>query len=409
MAGEGTLYQRKSGSKIYLIVSTGKKNSSGNYKRQWIDLQTTNKNIAKEKKKAILNDLEKKGRYDVPSKNLFSEWLDYWLNEFVKPKVKPKTFDDYEYIVRVHIKPKLGDYQLREITPELLLMFYNDKRSEKKLSPKKDTNGNYIASEKIISLRTLKKIQVTINASLEKAIAINKISENPNKYLDKIQYQSPEATFLNSDQIVEFLESIVNDRWYAAFVTDLGTGLRLGELIALTWDKIDLNNGIIEVSVTTTTIKNHNSVNNERKTSIITGTPKTEKSKRFVPMPDDVIEVLKKWKKNQTEEKLASKDYKNYDNHVFTWEDGRPVRADWLSSYFSKLIHKLGYNNITFHKLRHSYATMLLEAGEEMKVIQKNLGHSDLSTTSEIYTHVLEKMKVRAAKKLNGFTKRKTI
>jgi hypothetical protein len=169
--GEGILYHKKSNGKYYYIYYTGEKDEKGKPIRPWIDLETTDRKIAKEQVKNIRADLAKKGRYDPPSKDTFSEWLDFWLEEVKKPHskkgepLKNTTYDDYECQVRIHIKPKLGHYQLRDITPELLQQFYNSKQKETKLGFKKDEKGNRLPSTTPLSARTIQKIQMITRAS----------------------------------------------------------------------------------------------------------------------------------------------------------------------------------------------------------------------------------------------------
>jgi integrase len=419
MSGDGILFQRKSNNKCYFVYYTGEKDEYGKPDRKWVDLDTTDKGIAKDKIKIIRSTLVTTGCFYEPSKELFKDWLYFWLDEIKKPEITPKTYDDYEFIIRVHIVPELGAIQLRHLSSEQILKFYNQKRNEKRLSKKLDKDKKRtIYSDEPLSLRTLQKIQFIMNASLESARKMRKIPENPIDFLEKstkANYKAPEAPFMESDEVIQFLESVSSDRWSVAFITDLGTGLRLGELVGLKWNKVDLERGIVEIKETRQVVEDHSG--DGAKTKLITGKPKSEKSNRFLALPIDVVEVLKKWKKQQAEEKLklgkdykgdgAKHDLKQDQWFIFTWEDGRVIRPDYLSSHFKKLITQFGRPDMTFHKLRHSYASMLLDLGEEMKVIQENLGHAQVSTTSNIYTHILEKRKVRAVKRLDGFTQKK--
>ncbi len=403
--GDGILQQKKSNSKWYYVYYTGEKDEKGKYKRPWIDLETTDESIANDKMKLIQAEIITTGYYYAPSNQLFKEWLYFWLDEIKKPEIGEKTYEDYEYIIRVHIVPDLGLFRIKDLTPEIILKFYNKKRTAKRLSKKLGTDKKRIPSEETLSSRTPQKIQFIMNASLESARKMRKIPENPIDFLEKstkVNYKPPESTYMESAEILKFLDSISWDQWFAVFVTDLGSGLRLGEICGLKWAKVDLNRSMFDIKETRQIVKNYTEEGG--KTKIIKGTPKSEKSKRYIPLPVDVVETLKKWKRQQKEELFKFGIRQTEDTYVFTWEDGRPLRPDYLSGHFKKLIRKFDRPDMTFHKLRHSYATMLLELGEEMKTIQENLGHAQLSTTSNIYAHVLEKIKARAASKLNGFT-----
>ncbi|TCL65881.1 site-specific recombinase XerD [Hydrogenispora ethanolica] len=412
MAGDGTFYQRPSTGKCYFIYNTGEKDAKGRYVQKWVDLDTTDVEEAKNRIKLIRAELVQKGHYNPPSKDTFGGWLDFWLNEIKRPNskkgepLKPTTYDDYEYIIRFHIKPKLGQYQLRRITPELLQSFYNQKRKEKKLGFKKDEKGNRLPSEKPLSARTIQKIQMVVRASLNKAVAMKKIPESPDLYVDRVSYHRPNVKFLVTEQVADFLEKIRDDQWYPVYVTAFGTGARLGEIAALRWNDIDFRRSQIKIDESVTTVKTH--AEDGPKQRLNWGTTKTTASERIVPAPDDVIDVLKQWRTQQKEWYLArGKNKIDSEDFIFLWEDGHLARPEYLSKHFHKLTEKHGYTGITFHKQRHSFATMLLENGEEIKTIQELLGHDSSEITTDTYTHVAEELKQRARSRLTGFTKRK--
>jgi integrase len=124
---------------------------------------------------------------------------------------------------------------------------------------------------------------------------MRKLPENPNNVIDRIEYKRPKVKYLTSSQVADFLEKIRDEHWYAAFVTDLGTGLRISELVALKWQEhVDLERGIIRVQGGRVEVKTHEE--NGPKAITILQSPKSEKGFRIVPLPDDVIEVLKTWK-----------------------------------------------------------------------------------------------------------------
>jgi integrase len=430
---DGILYQRKSTQKCYFIYYTGKVDGNGKRERPWIDLETTDRTIAKEKIKQIRAELATKGKYIPPSKDTFGEWLDFWLDEIIKPKTidePTSTYDYYKSLIQVHIKPVLGETPLKDLRQEELLKFFNHLRTKKKLSQKKDTNGNFIPSDKRLSTRTIRGVQDIVVMALDKAIKMRKIKENPFDGIDRIAYQKDEVAYMTTEQVAEFLEKIKYDPWYPVYITDFGTGLRRSEIAALRWEKVDLEKKTIRVEKAK--VKLNTYAEEGPKTKLVVKGTKSKKGERTVPLPDDVVEVLKKWKETQIremwiweqkrlkekQEREAAPEKKSKRKHprppyqksgyVFTFEDGRPVTPDHLTKHFKKLLQKHGYEGFTFHKQRHSFASMLLESDEEMKTIQELLGDATLKVVSDIYTHVAENLKKRAVNKLSGFTKVKS-
>jgi integrase len=400
MNGQGSLIKR--GNTWTLVINIEKDLGTGKYKQKWVKLNASSKTEAEKERIKILAEIQEKG-FQEPSKQTYGEWLGFWLNEIAKPNIKPNTYDFYEYLIRIHIKPRLGNIPLKKLLPDHLLKFYNEKRQEKRLSRKKGEEGKY--TEIPLSLRTVRGMQIVNQIALDEAVKKWKILINPNDAIDVIKYKNPEAKYLTSDEVVTFLGKISEDRWFSAFIFELGSGLRAGELTVIKWDKLDLQKGKVSVVETATMI---NTYENKKKTKLNIQDPKSAKGFRTVPLPIDVIYELKRWKAKQIEEKIKlGPIYQNDLGYVFTWPDGRMVDPGYLSKHFKKLIRKYGFDgDITFHCLRHSYATMLIEKGEDLKVIQENLGHADLATTSGIYAHVLESMKEKAARKLDGFSGR---
>ena len=143
------------------------------------------------------------------------------------------------------------------------------------------------------------------------------------------------------------------------------------------------------------------------KTKLIVQPPKTEKAKRIVPLPVNVLQELKRIKRKQAELKLKLGQVYNDQDYVFCWEDGRIIDPGYLSKHFKKIISQCGYKGVTFHSLRHSYASALLAMGEHPKVVQELLGHAQISMTLDTYSHVAPEIKERAAAKIDDFLKMK--
>ncbi|MCI9976342.1 site-specific integrase [Clostridioides difficile] len=331
-------------------------------------------NTKKEAEKALreaLNEYENSGIVFEESNISVSDYLDFWYKEYVLLNCKYNTQESYRINIEKHIKPKLGVYKVKALTPAILQSFINKKYKEK------------------YSQNTLQVLKNILHRSLKSAVYPYKhIRENPMQYVSipkaKTKIESSKVKTITLDEFNQMLNIFPQDS-FQRIVLLIGfyTGMRRGEIIALTWDDINLDNKTITVKHTL--IKKKNGI-------FELSQPKTESSCRTIFTGDTLIRILKEHKLHQKKMKLKYGEFYFDSNWVCTKENGQQVNTHTLDTIV-KQIRKALNNDFHFHCLRHTHATLLLENGANIKDIQNRLGHSQLSTTMDTYSHVTEKMK----------------
>lgn len=383
--GEGSISKRKNG-RWMGRVTTGR-NEDGSLKRQTVYGKTKQEVI--EKTTRILNELHT-GTYIEASKITLGQWLDTWLWDYKKPSVRPNTFSAYEQNIRIHIKPEIGDILLKDLKPAMLQRFYNSKHDS--------TNDK---SKGKISAATIKKIHNIIHEAIEQAIKNELIDKNVSDRVQTPRLEKKDVRVFTLKEQKIFLEAIAPDRLGCAFILDMATGLRIGELLALRWKDIDLNKGVIRVNQSLGRIKVFDTID-QYHTELHFGELKTRSGRRSVPIPKNVVNSLKIHQEKQDVEKAACGNSYVDNDLVFCTEIGTPLEPRNLMRKFYAIIEKLQIPKANFHCLRHTFATRALEAGINPKVVQEMLGHANISMTLDTYSHVLPDTKRAAADKLNS-------
>ena len=198
----------------------------------------------------------------------------------------------------------------------------------------------------------------------------------------------------------QFIKAIKGHKYEMLFLTALNSGLRQGELLALTWSDIDFKNNIIKVNKNLSIVSE---VSKEGRGEYIfeIQTPKTKNGKRTVDIPELLTKQLKQYKTTQSKYRLRMGDLYENNNLVFCDAFGKYIARRDLLYIYKKILYENNIKSRKFHDLRHTYATRLFELGENPKTVQELLGHGSLSITLDTYTHVLDSMKGRAITKLN--------
>ncbi|KEH96120.1 tyrosine-type recombinase/integrase [Clostridium massiliodielmoense] len=312
------------------------------------------------------------------------QWFKTWLYEFRVNNLKPSSFERYDGIYRKYIlNSPIGEIKLSELRAKDIQTYYNNLHD----------NG--------ISSSVINTINGFLYTCLESALKQNYIYQNYCKLvtLPKIVKDDKFTVFTLQDQNI-FLNNIQGHKYEMAFILALGTGLRLGELLGLKWSDIDFDNNTLSVSraIKRTTIINKQG---ERKSQIIEQLPKTKTSIRTVPIPTNIIEKLKESKQKHSVIKKENEDLYNNTDYIFCDKLGNPLDPKRIPRNFKSVLKKAGLKDIKFHSLRHTYATRLFEAGVPIKTVQTLMGHSDITTTMNIYTHVMPEEKNKAAEKIN--------
>lgn len=319
------------------------------------------------------------------NKEFFGVFFKDWLYNTHMNNKKAATKERYDGIYRNYIDNSPIYYiKLKDLEPSDIQNYYNDLVSNGK-SISVINNIHKLISPCIryanISNRILK--------DFSKAIVLPKTSQNLSKSNDVIPF--------TLDEQLRFIEAIKSNDLEMLFITALDTGLRQGELFALTWNDIDLRNKIIYVNKTFKRVKNTDTGEYEN----IIQTPKTKKSIRAVPLPAHLIDKLKQYEIQQKELRIKVANLYEDNNLVFCNCFGRYLDSGNVLKKFKKILKENDIPVRKFHDLRHTYATRLFELGEDPKTVQVLLGHSNISITLDTYTHVLDSLKDNAISKLN--------
>lgn len=313
------------------------------------------------------------GTYSEPSKFTVAAWCDIWLSEYTK-HLKDRTRIEYGRTIKNYIVPNIGNIKLKSLRPHIIQTFINSID----LSPK-----------------TVKNIHGILHKVLEQARQIGYIHNNPASGTKLPRWTRKDVTPLETQEITSFLQAIKGDRYENIFFITLFTGLRRSEVLGLTWDCIDFEHGTIYVYRQL-----------QRIGKLYQFAPlKNNKPRTLSPAPA-VIQVLKEQRKTQNEWKLkAGQAWQPWENAqlVFTDEIGNHLSHNTVYKHFKTITQSIGIYNKRFHDLRHTYAVMALNAGDDIKTIQEQLGHHTAAFTLDIYGHLTEKMRKDSSERMQKY------
>ncbi len=291
---------------------------------------------------------------------LYKDWLQEWLNNYVKLSSKIRTIERYEQIICRHIVPVLGDYDIESITPRILQKFIIDLSQTGNLK-----NGKELSSNSINSI--INVIQGSFRIAYKLGIVSQCVSD---KLIRPISREKQVECFSVREQN-KIVSAVLfgNKVHLIGIVICLYTGLRLGELLALTWNDIDLENAVLSVTKSC-----HDGKIGDGTYGRITDSPKTLSSQRKIPLPKQLVVILRQYKQKCRYELVISK-------------QGKGVLVRTYQRQYAKLLEKLGIEHKGFHALRHTFATRALECGMDVKALSEILGHKNPMVTLNRYVH----------------------
>lgn len=376
-AGEGTIYQRAD---LTWTAKVTYEDQMGRTQRKSLYAKTEKDIMAK--KKAFEKSIE---RGVIAAEKLkVKDWLTTWLETYKKPSVKQNTFEGYERVVKGHLIPTLGSLYLKDLRPEHIQAMINEK----------STKGNLLTGDPL-QPRMVEYIYAVLHGALDQAYKNQIIIYNPCDMVNKPQKVKKEFICWTAEQANKFLAAIKKDRNYIIYLLALTTGMRRSELLGLRWDDVDLKKNLLSVKQVMVRVKGGYKFQD----------PKTKKSKRTIQISDKVAAALKEWKRKQNIEKAAFPGEYNEQNLILCSIMGEPVNPESVSRNFKKDLEAAKMPDIRFHDLRHCHASMLLEQGVDIKTISDRLGHSTITMTADIYSHITDKLQAKAVKSLDNALK----
>ncbi len=321
------------------------------------------------------------GDYVEPSNITVRGYMQQWLDS-VKGRVTPKSHERYEEIVTGFINPALGNHKLAKLMPIHIQKAYIDWES----------GGRRDKKEGGLSPRSRLHIHRILKSALKCAVQLQLLVRNPADGVKSPKPARVEMKTLTAEESAKLLAAIKTSRLYWPVLMALATGMRRGEILALRWKNLDLDKASARVVESI----------EQTKKGIRFKAPKTDKT-RVITLPTFAIEELRRLKAQQAEELLKLGVAQSGDTLICARQDGKPMMPDSLTFGFVRFIKNMkGFPRIRFHDLRHSHATQLLLSGVHPKVAQERLGHSSVTVTLDIYSHVTENMQNDAASKLDN-------
>ena len=328
----------------------------------------------KEKLKKAMNDAQKvdftkSGKYTV------GIWMDEWFENVAKIKVRASSHQTYRGYIDNHIKPNIGNIPIEKLTTMDLQKFYRKlltKGRVERIEAKDQPKG--------LSAKTVRNINQVISSAMDLAVAQKIIPANPTNAcaLPKIEHQ--EMQTIPAEQLQAFLQEAKATGVYEMYYIELATGLRRGELLGLKWQDIDWKNGVIKVR------RQVARVDGQIKEAPL----KTKNSYRAVSISPQAIEVLREQKR------------KTNDTYVFPSPNGGPISPDSVNNMLKRVLERAGIPKVRFHDLRHTFATIALQNGVDIKTVSGMLGHFSAGFTLDTYAHVTTSAQKEAAQTMGN-------
>lgn len=367
--GEGTVRLRKDGRWEGRIVIGYDEN--GLPKTKNVLAKTKGECIEKLKalKNTITPDTPIKLKADMP----FGEWLDYWYETYCKPNARPATQKTYEGYIRLYLHPRLGSIPLNKVTTSDIQQMCTWMMTEARLDQKNGDSG--LSDSQVINCYSL------CDRVLEKAMAEKLIVRNPAKGCKLPPNRPNEMKVLSREDMQKVLIQAKEENYYELFLLEFATGLRLGELMALQWDDVDLVTGELRIN------KQVNLVGSK----LVISEPKTKAAVRTLILPPSVRKVMAEYKTRVNSRWLFPSPKK----------DDLPIIPSAVSRRLHTLLEHAGCEKVRFHDLRHTFATNALAHGMDIKTLSTILGHVSSATTLNTYSHVTDEMRQRAAVKID--------
>jgi integrase len=314
------------------------------------------------------------GVFIEPALMPLNEFLDRWLSDVAKNKLRARTFDNYESLLNCHVRKRLGAKRLSDIQAYEVQKFYNEMKK-----------ANY-------SPKTIRHVHNVLSSALKQAVKWKMLTQNPCEVCELPRQEKIEMMYFTPEETAKFLNAAKDDKYFPAFLLAIETGMRPEEYLGLQWKDIDFENKILAVRRALVVKKGGGFIFTE---------PKTKKSRRSIPISNSLIDALKAHRRNQLEERMKlGASYQNFDL-VFASGIGTPLlHGNLLRRHFKPIRDKAGLPSIRLYDLRHTTATLLLSAGENPKIVSERLGHASIVLTLDTYSHVLPSMQKDATNKI---------
>ena len=332
---------------------------------------------AKEKLKQAIAEAEKLDMSRAKSYTL-GAWIKLWYEVYAEPRLREKTKDYYLNYIGNHIVPELGNTPLEKLTTIQIQKFYNDLQKSGRIQ----RYTHIKLKDKGLSTRVVRGIHTLLNNCLEQAVAERLILSNPAQGCKLPQLEKREMKILPQEKIGMYLAEAERRGLLAAFYLELTTGLRRGELLALHWTDLDVENRTLAVT------KQVNRINGE----LVVSPPKTRNSVRTLALPQQAVDLL-----------IAEHQKHPHNPYMFpSPKTGTMYDPDAFRRTHDKILKAIGAEHIRFHDLRHTFATLSLKSGVDVKTLSGALGHYSAGFTLNTYTHATAQMKQDAADTIGG-------
>lgn len=372
----GSLKQRSPGS-WSLVLPLGKDPTTGKHRQKWVTFRG-NKREAQAELTRLLNELHNGTLTEAPQKLTVSDLLDRWLRDYAKSRVSNSTYETYETLIRVHLKPGLGRILLTKLSPAQIQSFYTDRLERGRV----DGTGG-------LSRRSVLHLHRVLSEALNQAVKWQWLARNPAAGAEPPTPTEKEMSTVDEDGSLRLLEEAADSWLYLPILLGLTLGVRRGEVLGLRWTDVDFDRGLVSI---------RRSLEQTRQ-GLHFKSPKNGEA-RVVAAPSYLLDELRRLKAEQAKLRLASGSAWQDHGLVVTLPDGSPRKPDNLTHAFLRLRKRVGAS-VTFHGLRHSHATLLLERGVQPKVVSERLGHSSIKITQDLYAHVMPHMQEAAAQEVD--------